>query len=217
LVYNFLKVFLYRGIRGKTILETGSGTGRISLRLAREGAEVLLLDISRDIIKFSKKIFKDSRSEGVFIVGDIFHLPFRSNTLDIVWNSGVLEHYTRTEQRKVFDEAMRVLKIGGSLIIIVPNSEALIYNLFRKLDVKLRRWRFGYEEPISPKELYHLFPSKPITHRSAGFIYQFHFVSLPLLGVALNIWLKFLYRSFPVLTTIDKSIPGYLVAGLWKK
>jgi SAM-dependent methyltransferase len=215
LVYCLLRKFLPSNISGKTVLETGSGTGRISLRLAKDGAKVLLLDLSPDILKFSKRMFRNQGLDGFFIVGDIFHLPFRNATLDIVWSSGVLEHYTNRKQKKAFDEALRVIEKRGRCIIIVPNSKAFIYNLFRKLDMKMGRWKFGYEEPMSFKNLYHL--PKPLVFYSRGFIYQLRFISIPLLGTALNVLAQFLSCVLPIFTDLDKKAPGYLIGGLWKK
>jgi len=215
LVYNLLKAFLHLDITDKNILETGSGTGRVSLRLAKEGANVLLLDVSPVAVKFSKETFKRFQLDGLFIVGDIFHLPFKDSTLNVVWSSGVIEHYAPIDQKKAFDEDLRVLKRGGSSIIIVPNSAAVVYNFFRKLDMKMGRWKFGYEEPMCFKELYHL--QKPLVCYTRGFIYQLHFISIPLLGTALNVLAKFLCSALPTFTDLDKKAPGYLIGGLWKK
>ena len=215
LVYTLLKALLHLDITDKNILETGSGTGRISLRLAREGANVLLLDVSPVAVRFSKETFKRFQLDGLFIVGDIFHLPLKDSILDVVWSSGVLEHYTTIDQKKAFDEALRVLERRGSCIIIVPNSAALVYNLFRKLDMKMGRWKFGYEEPVSFKKLYHL--PKPLVRYSRGFIYQLRFISIPLFGTALNVLAKFLSYVLPTFATLDEKVPGYLIGGLWKK
>ena len=45
------------GIQGKRILEAGSGTGKISLRLAAEHAEVTLVDYSENALFNSRSAF----------------------------------------------------------------------------------------------------------------------------------------------------------------
>jgi ubiquinone/menaquinone biosynthesis C-methylase UbiE len=130
LVFGLLQSLLSNGFRNKRMLEAGSGTGRISLRLSRAGANVLLLDISRVTIKFSKDVFKSLGLDGDFVVGDKFHLPFQDSVLDIVWSSGVFEHFDSDEQKTEFNEALRVLRRRGKKIIIVPNSKAFIYTIF---------------------------------------------------------------------------------------
>lgn len=215
LVYDLLKALLHLHISNKNILEIGSGTGRISLRLAREGANVLLLDVSPAAVRFSKETFERFQLDGRFVVGDIFHLPFKDSILDVVWSSGVLEHYTPVGQKKAFNEALRVLERRGSCVIIVPNSAALVYNLFRKLDMKMGRWKFGYEEPLALVELDYL--PRPLACYSRGFIYQLCFISIPLFGTMLNVLANFLSHVFPTFTSLDKKVPGYLIGGLWTK
>jgi ubiquinone/menaquinone biosynthesis C-methylase UbiE len=213
LVHNLLTSLLLINIKGKIILETGSGTGRISLRLAKEGAKVVLLDISPAAINSSKNLFRNYELVGESIIADIFHLPFKSNKFNAVWSSGVLEHFTFDEMGYIIDESLKILKKEGALIVIVPNKNAFVYNFFRILDMKLGQWQWGYEEPLSSKDLY-CFQSKPIIHRSAGFIYQLNFFSLPYLKY---VWHKVLHCVYPILKFLDKNMPGYLVAGLWKK
>jgi 2-polyprenyl-3-methyl-5-hydroxy-6-metoxy-1,4-benzoquinol methylase len=54
LVYFLLRLFIST-LRNKVIIEAGSATGRISLRLAKHGGRIILLDISRNAIMYSKK------------------------------------------------------------------------------------------------------------------------------------------------------------------
>lgn len=46
------------------------------------------------------------------------NLPFESETVDVVFNGGLLEHVA--EPQKIIDEAWRVLKVGGELYIELP-------------------------------------------------------------------------------------------------
>ncbi|MCP9455887.1 MAG: class I SAM-dependent methyltransferase [Nitrospira sp.] len=46
-------------------------------------------------------------------------IPFPDNTFDVVWSSNVLEHVA--DPGKVLAEAYRLLKPGGTAIIVVPN------------------------------------------------------------------------------------------------
>jgi SAM-dependent methyltransferase len=161
LVYSFFMSLLNTPLRNKRILETGSGTGRVSLRLAKEGANVLLLDISRDALTSSKNLFKTCYLKGDFVVADISHLPFTACAIDAVWSSGVLEHFSLEQMEHIICSSLEILKEDGKLIIIVPNKNAFVYNFSRLLDMKLGRWRWGYEEPLSAKDLC-CFQSKPI-------------------------------------------------------
>lgn len=86
-----------RSLRGKTILEAGSGTGVISAYLAKHSFKVTLLDICESAIKISKSVFAKYKTSGVFVLGDLLNMPFKDNAFDLVWNAGVLEHFKENE------------------------------------------------------------------------------------------------------------------------
>lgn len=56
---------------------------------------------------------------------DVFKLPFDDNSADLIYASHVLEYFDWVEARDVLTEWHRVLKIGGSLMVAVPNFEAM--------------------------------------------------------------------------------------------
>lgn len=49
--------------------------------------------------------------------------PFRENRFDFVFSSHVIEDFELHQTQKVFDEFLRLVKIGGYLVIIVPDME----------------------------------------------------------------------------------------------
>ena len=202
--------------RGNLCLETGSGSGRMSLKLGEEGVKPILLDVSREAIKFSKKLAHVKNVEADFVVGSILCLPFRSSSLDVVWNQGVLEHFVRKEQELIINESLRVLKTKGKLIVIVPHRKALFYNFFRILSMKLKTWPFGYEEPLTIED-FEKFSPKPITFHSCGWIFcQFSHVFIPGITPAIKrliIVLEHLLKSNFI--AIEKSRPGLILAAVW--
>lgn len=212
LVYSLLVSLIPSNLKGKSIVETGSGSGRVSLRLAKEGADVTLIDCSTEALASSKRMFKRCKLNGTFIKADISRLPFRECIFDILWSSGVLEHFVHKQIDGIIDDSLRTVKKGGRLVVIVPNKNALVYNLSRILDMKLGRWRFGYEEPLSANDL-NSFHLKPTIRRSAGFFYQIYFFSIPYVAPICHKLLKRLYLK---LSKLDKTLPGYLVAGVWE-
>lgn len=204
--------------KGKTCLEAGSGTGRMSLRIAKDGAKPILLDVSKKAIEFSKRLAILNNVEANFVVGSIINMPFRSSCLDVVWSSGVLEHFTLEKQRIIVHESLRVLKQKGKLITIVPNRKALFYNLFRILSQKIKGWPFGYEEPLTVED-FQKFSPKPLAFHSCGWIFtQFSHIFIPgtvlIRGVVIN-FIQSLLKSHYI--TIEKSRPGLLLSAVWVK
>lgn len=203
---------------GKTCMETGSGTGRLSLRLAENGASSLLLDVSKEAIVFSKRLATLRHVEADFIVGSILNLPFVSSCLDFVWNGGVLEHFMPEDQERIIHEALKVLKPGGKFIAIVPNKRALLYNSFRILSMKIKMWPFGYEEPLSIED-FRKFAPKPQKFYSSGWLFcQLSHIFLPVITLIIHKSLEFLEGLLKSnLVKIEKSRPGFLLAAVWVK
>ena len=136
-------------IKGKKILEAGSGTGRISMRLGMEGADVSLLDFSELAIEQSKVRFGKHGVEAEFIVGDIMNMEnIQTGKYDVVWNAGVLEHFDYNQQMKSLKEMKRILKPGGLLITLNPNARSMMYRIGKWYMEKTNQWSYGQELPI---------------------------------------------------------------------
>lgn len=136
------------GLSGLTALECGCGAGRISALMTSAGAQTSLLDCSEKALDMARRFFSLKGQKGTFVRGDIFALPFPDSSFDLVWSSGVLEHFTEAERGKAFSEMRRVAKPGGAIITVVPFSGGLIYRA-GKFSAELRGiWPFGTEHPI---------------------------------------------------------------------
>ena len=97
---------------GKEVLDAGAGTGRISLKLHKAGAKVTALDISSEML--SKLHQKESSIE--VVEGDMENMPFEDERFDMVFSSLALVHLKKVEP--FLDEAYRVLKDGGLLVLV---------------------------------------------------------------------------------------------------
>ena len=66
---------------------------------------------------------------------DDLHM-FKENTVDLIYNCHVLEHYERTKYKKALTEWYRVLKPGGILRTAVPDFEAIchVYSKNKNID-----------------------------------------------------------------------------------
>lgn len=104
-------------VRDKKILDVGAGTGRLSIMLAKNGAEVTALDVSEEMLKV---LHKKSRKI-ITVVGDVESLPFSENSFDIVVAAFLIVHLK--EPKYFFDEAYRVLKDGGYLFVTNINQK----------------------------------------------------------------------------------------------
>jgi ubiquinone/menaquinone biosynthesis C-methylase UbiE len=104
-------------IGGRKILDAGAGTGRLAAAMAKAGAEVFALDVSEKMLKVIKQ--KSPRLQT--FIGDAGALPFADNSFDWVVAAFLVVHLQ--DPAKFFDEAYRVLKDGGRLLVTNINQK----------------------------------------------------------------------------------------------
>jgi len=146
--------------KGKRVLELGFGTGGDLITLAKKGyicfgIEASTVAYEHSINKFPKRI------KTVF--GNAEKLPWETNSFDIIYHQGVLEHFKKPE--RFLEEQVRVLSSKGILVIDVPHKWN-IYTIYKNLLYFGGRWYGGWERSFSDKELreivkdYNLIPIK---------------------------------------------------------
>ncbi len=80
----------------------------------------------------TSRIWQDS-NEPRFIDFDVKKgLPFATNSVDVIFSSHTLEHFTYEEAIALLFEAYRVLKIGSPLCLIVPDMDLYIQNYVQR-------------------------------------------------------------------------------------
>jgi SAM-dependent methyltransferase len=125
---------------GQQILELGAGTGKITASLVPLGAELTAIDISPESLSILKI---RSRGKIKTVLGDIDELPFEDNSFDMVIASGSLSYGTPS---KVDGEIFRILKDGGSIIILDSLNHNPIYKLNRYMSfIRGKRSRMSVE------------------------------------------------------------------------
>jgi SAM-dependent methyltransferase len=131
---------------GSIVLEAGCGTGQ-TLALLSHQHNTAGLDISRAALNLASTNCKNP------VLGSIFTIPFRDNTFDLVYNSGVIEHFVDPANVAAIQEMTRVTKPSGRIIIIVPNTLCLWYKTGKFVAVMMKNFEFGYEEDYTPGRL----------------------------------------------------------------
>lgn len=129
-------------VRGKRVLEAGSGTGALSQTLAHAGARVTLLDFVPRCVRVGLRALGMSG-----VAGDLFQMPFSSGSFDVVFNHGVMEHFEPASILRGIGEMARVLKPGGKLLVMVPSARGRFYVAGKKSLEREGRWEYGIEYP----------------------------------------------------------------------
>ncbi len=73
------------------------------------------------------------------IQSNIFATPIRSQSVDGIWNLGVMEHFTYPEIRACLREFRRVLKPGGVILLFWPAEKNASRWILGPLESIIRR------------------------------------------------------------------------------
>jgi len=126
---------------GKSILEVGCGTGRVSKRIFDLGASLTVLDIGENLVQEVS-----GRLGCVGIVGDACNLPSEDNQYDLVISSECIEH--TNDPLKAIKQMCRVCKPGGQVCLTTPNK--LWYPVLYLSEIFKMRKYSGIENWIFP-------------------------------------------------------------------
>jgi dolichol-phosphate mannosyltransferase len=105
---------------GSQLLHAGCGGGQADTSISRR-LNITALDISPPALQFYSR---NNPNAGAVCHGSILDLPFPDASFDGYYNMGVVEHFTHEDIRKIFQEAARVLRPGGKLVIFWPHARA---------------------------------------------------------------------------------------------
>jgi len=95
-----------------TILDLGSGTGYLSIEIAKRSPSLRVygIDLSRQMVKIARRHAKGV-GNARFVFGNAAKFPFRDNSIDLVVSTGASHHWKTP--RLVFEECHRILRPGG--------------------------------------------------------------------------------------------------------
>jgi ubiquinone/menaquinone biosynthesis C-methylase UbiE len=104
--------------RGR-LLDAGGGTGRVSSRLRSLVDEVVVCDLSLFMLRQAK-----NKGRLLTVRTHVEQLPFPNQCFERILVVDALHHFCN--QRESIQELLRVLKIGGRLVIEEPNIDHFI-------------------------------------------------------------------------------------------
>jgi len=119
-------------LENESMLEAGCGTASISAELAISNRKIYLSDFSENILKRATLLFQKSNLalNGMYCFDLTKPFPFSDNSFDVIWSSGVLEHWTEEELPPIITEMVRCAK--RCVISLVPNERSVLYRFGRE-------------------------------------------------------------------------------------
>jgi len=101
----------YVALEGRRILDVGCGIGTYVRRFRELSPHAFGIDVSFERLR-------DSALPGM-VVGKGERLPFADGSFDVLVFNEVIEHVE--DDRRTIEDALRVLRDGGSIVIYAPN------------------------------------------------------------------------------------------------
>jgi SAM-dependent methyltransferase len=104
---------------GETVLDLGAGGGFdcfLAARAVGPTGKVIGVDMTPDMVTLARANARTINATNVdFRLGEIEHLPVADGSVDVILSNCVIN--LSPEKQAVFDEAFRVLRVGGRLAI----------------------------------------------------------------------------------------------------
>jgi 2-polyprenyl-3-methyl-5-hydroxy-6-metoxy-1,4-benzoquinol methylase/uncharacterized protein YbaR (Trm112 family) len=140
-------------LNGKLIFDAGCGNGLLNQYIARNGATIIGMDISRSI----ERAYQQNQEErALFLQGDVQYPPLQFEKFDIVHSSGVLIHTGNSGQ--TFSRIEPCVKQYGKLSVwLYHPRKNFIHNLFNFLR------RFTSKLPVKFQYYLYLFTLFPVS------------------------------------------------------
>jgi len=114
-----LEIEKFINLRGQKVLDFGCGSGAGTVCLSSQGIDIVGVDNNQpgdDSIKEAQEYALGCKSEATFACMDGESLEFPEESFDAVLAIDVFEHLK--DSQKVLSEIKRVVKVGGSLVMI---------------------------------------------------------------------------------------------------
>jgi hypothetical protein len=182
---------LLREKEAVSLISLGSGVDFIAYHLKKEfrdRVELTVFDISPECVARNRELFPGLFS---YTVGDIFSHDFDGKRYDIVYNTGLLEHFPVPEQKIIFARIISILDAPGYFATVNPYCGGRLY--IRILDRlrRLKKWEYGEETPL--KSL------APFSTRNFTLVKEYPCCSLMQLSFLRRVNIPGYLLSFPVI------------------
>jgi SAM-dependent methyltransferase len=123
-------------LRGKKVLDIGSGLGESSVYLALQGAKVTTTDISPQMVQTVLALGKKFgvEMEGIVSSGESLNVP--EDTFDFIYVANTIHHIQDRDQ--LFIQMKRTLKLGGKFFSFDPLAYNPAINVYRRMATEVR-------------------------------------------------------------------------------
>lgn len=109
----------------KLLLDIGCGWGRWLVSSARKNYIPIGADLRLEFCETALKVLRDNGLAGYTVVADLKDLPFRENTMDVVWSFSVIQHTHKDRLLSCINQIYKILKGTGYCLLEFPNKKGI--------------------------------------------------------------------------------------------
>jgi len=151
------------------VLDLGCGTGRHCVYLAKNGFDVVGVDVSESALRMANEWVQKERLTNVsFIRATMTNLPFSDSRLDAVISVSVIHHAIKKNIVKTIDEVYRALKKKGVFLTNLISVKDPRYGTGQMVENNTFRILEAFEEKRF-EELHHFFTKQEVSKLLAHF------------------------------------------------
>ena len=195
----------HSNIQGKSILEIGTGTGRLAHALQNWGVLYKGIEPNSKLANFSRSLGYDVLEQELPNLSKNFQ-----NEFDLVISLHVLEHApTYLDARLWLEEMIRVTKPGGYIMVVAPDIRDY-GNYFYDSD-----WSHGY--PTTPARVTQIFNDLNVSVKSSS---SMHLGSTSVMAALMSYFVSFMIPTklvdFVTMLLVKRPLAsGIKIALLW--
>lgn len=136
----------FGNLEGKQLLELGCGAGKMSVLLAKSGADVTAFDLSPVSVQKARQMATVNDTDIDFAVASGEHLPFANDSFDIIFGKSILHHLIIDLGKH---DIYRVLKKGGLAVFVEPLGMNPVLTFARKYVPYRHKHPVGVDRPLT--------------------------------------------------------------------
>ena len=119
---DYVLAVLKKRTETKYLLDIGSGVGDLVCETAKMGIKATGIDIAGGMVDLAhQRAIDDKISLAEFILADFFDWHVEDKSYDVVVANGFIEYISYEQRDDFFNDAYRILKPGGSLVVSSRN------------------------------------------------------------------------------------------------
>ncbi len=142
--------YLLSDVRGKTVLDLGCGSGENLIPLVQQGANVIGMDISPELIERARQRLSNYGLDATLQVRSAYDTALPEESVDVVFSMALLHHL---DLPRVRVEIRRILRPGGRLILREPIRFSRTIGYLRRLFPAPTADISDYEHPMTRDEV----------------------------------------------------------------